>query len=894
MAALAPVFVVADITNSGTSSNTINAVNKFGVTWKLGAPEDISYTATGPGVTHLTPGTPPPGTRIITISLDNGATALARMLSGGSQIDDTLPMTASEQGASIGQALATTMVDRQTAQQIPLQAVFTGILGQVVANSGGLVTPGDVLPTFAGIGAVPIGATANQQAALAFTFVVDGAIATLPLDIDINRDSLLRIVQTVVQNLGAIVDPQQAQFVIDSGDYGVAGAAPRTVTLGHKGQGVTLTFSAPTDGSAPSQPVLRGSIMQPQTLQMCYAAAFKGGDTHHGLPDTGKITDIVTINHAINDATGDWRAGLPILAVYGDAYHGGVYYDPGDDTLHPWSQAMGVTCLAYSEANETLYAATDAGVYTHSADLLDTSPWQRLGGLVYRVLKVVAIPDVYCLVEEPKTTTRHVLKFNPAAQAGYGWDDWQAILSGDGIFDVAASVGYAGDPTAGLQTVLYTLSTAYPGKVGFHNVTTPANVDPQLAIPTIVVDGQTVQPVGIGLDGLDPLTPFSLTTPLVSAGVFVRTDSGSAALFFIDTSHNVLNTMANVGANLADAFGNPVMVNCVRRHHPGLLKWGYAGGPASNPSQVWTAPVAVLAGTSAGVFTCATAGVPWNWQYTGGQNNLGDVNVLKVASAPPRLWLFSQWRSPVYGIADRSYYKSYNGTINWDDALSQPLDAGPAFFDWYRGNAANYPGRTGLASGKYPDNTTAVVQYPDPNTGPYLVQRSLSGLGGFAYRMVAPSSAAPAGQQRNAEITQISTPALVPAVEASYLLLDAMARFLWYTSRAQEILQIESYATDTTDPLLSLRPTQLVQVNGTLEMFLADGTEIVFKTYSNAQYYVLEHTISFDAEQDPHTIRTSTKLGKLLLDDRSDPLKVSADRWYAVSRQQLYRSRSRH
>jgi hypothetical protein len=214
------------------------------------------------------------------------------------------------------------------------------------------------------------------------------------------------------------------------------------------------------------------------------------------------------------------------------------------------------------------------------------------------------------------------------------------------------------------------------------------------------------------------------------------------------------------------------------------------------------------------------------------------------------------------------------------DAFSAPLDAGPAYF-----------ALTQAATGLYPNNVSTSLTY-----GGYTVTRALNTLGEFVYAMVNPASAAPAGADRQAEITGISTPALVPEVPASQLLLDAMARFLAYTARPQLILDITSVFDDTADALRFLRPTHQVTVNGTISSLLigVSSTPITFVTYSGLVCYVLEHRIDYDASVDATSCTTQTKLGVLCLDDRTDPLKVTADLWYAVSRQSLYRTRGHH
>jgi hypothetical protein len=123
----------------------------------------------------------------------------------------------------------------------------------------------------------------------------------------------------------------------------------------------------------------------------------------------------------------------------------------------------------------------------------------------------------------------------------------------------------------------------------------------------------------------------------------------------------------------------------------------------------------------------------------------------------------------------------------------------------------------------------------------------------------------------------------------SNILLEAMARFLAYTEQPQTIITVNSLFDDTGDALRSLRPTQQVGVDGSIASMIlgVSDTPIVFVTVDGA-FFVLEHSIDFDASADPYTCHTTTKLGALLLDDRSDPAKVVSELWYRISRSALY------
>lgn len=923
MAQIDPVLVIVDIPPATPGNPAPNAtttivagiVKSFSIKWKLSSPEDMALVVNGADVNTLTPGRPPNGTRLIGISLDGGNTVECSMLSGGVQALLQYPAEASETGSanSIGACLGTTHVFRLTAQQVRLQDVFTGQRGSVrrvfdPAKPPGLITRNKVLPYFQGIQYTPVSPdNTTLQSYLAFSWIIDQAAAWLPLDIDVNRDTQLRITTAVAERLGSYIDPQQAQFVIDSGDWGLDSANPkkRTVMIAHKGTTPKLTFRDFLNENT-NQPILLGTQAQAQATQMCRSCSFKGGDTHHGLPGSGTLTDITTINVRLNDATGNYRSGLPVIAIYGDQYHGGVYYWPGDNTLHNWSQAMGVTTLWYDESISTIHAGTEAGVYRQTSDPLGTGtrPWPRVGGMAWKVLKVQSAPfglpgapsggaaTLFALVQVGPTSnaTTHILQENSNATPGYSYDGWESVYSTSNITDFTAMsvVDDAGHVTC----VLYCISPANAGYVTRHVVRDDTGiagtVDQRIDLWTDAERAANDGPVAIGLDPIVQFTtvsPDSQVAKALSLGTYVRTTVGSNRLFFFDG----IGTVPFLVPTMVDAYGIPVQVNHVICHGAGKMLW-------TLPTGVEYVNVLVIAFTSAGAFVSPTLR-NGPWQRTDDQSNIGDVNIKRGASAPPRPWAESattpaivppkRYRSPIYGIGDAAFYISEDGTVTWRDAFTEQLDAGPAFAALWKASPL-HPA--------YPGNNDTSITYPPGNQAGhdrYTLIRELDGLSQYQYTLVNPHSAAPAAAHRDAEITQISAPALVPEVPLSQLLVDAMVRFLDFTSQPQTIVEVVSTFSDTADPLRTLRPTHMANVDGTISEMVSglSPAPIVFVTYANESFYVLEHTIAFDADQDTTACTTTSKLGKLLLDDRSDPMKVSSDTFFAMSRLQLYRTK---
>lgn len=863
MGAIKPVLIV-----SGDVTGTVHGVNKLSLTRKLGGqPEDMSYTVVGLDALSLTPGRAPNGTRLVGFSLDGGTTIHARMLSGGAMIDTTIPARVSESGLSVGAALEDIPVPHQTAQQIRVADVFIGTKGTIQSASGGIIT-GTRLPGWNPIQNIHVG-DPRVSALLGFTWVIDPSIQQIPIDADINGDTLYQVTANVAQRLGAFVDPQRAQFVIDSGDCGVQRAASQTITMGNLGGGPGVHFTN-LDGAEPFHaPIMDGSQFQGQTLQVCQSASFKGGDTHHGLPPSGTIKDGITINNLGSDATGNYRSGMLVVAVYGDRNNGGVYFWPGDGALHPMSQAMGVSTLWYDESLSLIYAGTDAGVYQHSPDPDDTTPWRRLGSFSDKVIRVMSsLGRVYALVEFTQTGDRAVLMYagpgtglTPSKDLGFdGWVNLHA-MAGTTDFCVVTGVG-----TGATQNVLYTINSGSAGYVLRKNISAG--------------DSSKITPIGIGGDtptqvaiGLDPMITSGAGGGVLGGSqttinsLYVRTDSGSDGLYTLDIS----GTLKRSGSTLTDESGAPVMVNQVRQHLSGVM---------ANDSD--STPVKVLAATSNGIYGCSSPDGN-AWKRTNGQNNLGDLNITIVASAPPRVWLGSM-QTHVFGLTDRGIYTSRDACVTWLDALNEPLDKGPAFFALWK-----------KRYGVYPDNVATTMTVDNPNGGSFQFRRELDGLGNFYYITENLEALAPTQARRTKNISDLSAAAMVPEIPLSELLLFAEIRFLALTARPQEIITIESVVDDDADPLLRLMPTHQVTVAGNVAVQYVGidgtggaGTPLVYATISG-KYYVLEHTIDYDSDRDALAYYTTTRLGKICLEDRANDDAMFEDLFNEVNRQALYK-----
>lgn len=798
---------------------------RLSVAWHLGEPEDISYTVEGPAAVSMNAGQAP-GRAALPISFD-GTGIDATMLSTGTQLVYEQPGYVTETGKSTGTLLQTSaIIHRFTAQQISVSDAFTAAAGTIHTSDTHTIC-GGTLPDQAGIGVNAAG----------FTFVVDPSVAAAVLDVDVNEDNVLHATQIITERMGSYVDPQRTQFVIDSGALGPTGAP--SVRIGAMGSAPHLTFG--TD----SAPLLRASTAQAQTTDMCRSVTFRGGDAHHGMPTAGRITDLAT---HIN--------GMALIGVYGGTGVGGVYYWPGDGSLYPMTQAMGVNGIWYDPVG-TVYAATDVGVYSGSDNVLGTTAWPRLGAMGLKCARVQKYNgNIYALAEFVGTTERHVLLYTPGTRTGVGYNDWTQITSVPDLTDSAVMGDYC-----------YCILRNTPGSLWVHQLSTGATGAMAISSSGAIT----------GLDVVD--SGISGTS-----GIVVRTTEGSAGIWWIpSTTGTPAATRMNTDNSLVDDYGAPVLVNSIRYNPAGVLS-----------CSTGSAQSLLLAATSRGVFSCPPAGSGVdqgiaNWQRTDGQSSIGDFNAVYASAYQANSYrdpLSGATRvyQPIYAVADTAFYYSYNGSVNWIDAFSEPLDAGPFFYQHYR-VAGAWPALT---------DTQFSVSY---NGQSFTLYRLLAGTGQFVYQLINPSAPASVTQHRSAEISEISAPALMSDVIASRILVDAMARFLCYTTAPQIIQQIDSRfdVLDTSNPLRTLRPCMQVGVTGEpLEYLIAPGLEPYALGVMAGTFYVLDHTVQYDRDADPSTITTTTRLGALLLTDRQDPMKIVADLLYAVSRIQTYRSKARH
>jgi hypothetical protein len=810
---------------------TINGIEayKLSISWQLGEPEDISYSVYGPDAVRMNAGQLPPQYGLLPISLGDGRID-ARMLSNGPQMVYDQPGYVSETGKSIGYALQTSApIHRFSVQQVTLADCFNGAANALRVVPSNDPTDGEAVQTIAGgtlpdqygIARTPVGVNAGQNAALSFTYVLDAVVQQIPLDVDIWEDNLLHATQTITERLGSYVDAQRTQFYVDSGDTGPDGQ--QCVVLGRQGAS-SIIFDGET------VPILRMTTAQAQTTDMCASCSFVGGDSQHGFPGSGTIKDL---QYAAS-------AGVSLAAFYTQIDVGGVYFWRGDGAFYPCSQAMGVNGLAIDDGAGMVYAATDVGVYSKaSADVLfSQANFTRMGTMVLKCTKLqVDSGNVYALATLAGSSEQHVLLYDGVTNNNLGMNGWHAVCSIGGIVDFAVFGG-----------LVFVALHDLPGTIYWQSLS------------DATTQGRIVIGTGAVVVGLDAIVLDGVTLAL-----FVRTDQGSLQLFVVQIRvGQPYLVAANGDLSLEDPYWAPVQVNRVVGNYGTTLRCSSGEKPAL-----------YLAATAIGVFATGDPAGASGWYRTDGQSSIGDFDCTFIGVATPTTYGSAVYQE-VLAASDSAIYLSRNGTVNWIDVLSEPLDAGPYFWQYFWAQR-RLPAMTDLS---------IPVSY---GGGSYVLQRTLTGVGQWAFVLVNPNSQAPAGQYRSAEISELSTPAMMSDVTASQILVEAMARFLAYTGRPQVVVEVTSVLFDLDSPLRSLRPCMAASVTGTAADYtiLPGGAPYVLGQIQG-DFYVLSHQITYDRDSDPNAITTTTRLGSLLLNDRTDPLTVTADLWYAMSRNQRY------
>ena len=339
------------------------------------------------------------------LSMDGGATVDCRFVIHTAQriLDHTGPKIVLDQDCLFGM-YGVTAVDRVT---------FVGSTAQIILNA----PPGTVVPPVGNIGTnktvayvkglyqiVPgLGAWGPGQLRLKMSATVDPILASQPLSVDINSDTIARATATIAARLAGVWLASDAAPIGSRGHFtAFTGDGARnptgigmTVHVGYVGTAIKTTFLGDVSYPLPDYRATSifpstGMTVEPDLAQLYAQASFIGGRTNVGLGDKTKISSAVCINTAGGGTA--WDASLCVVGTTA-----GVYYYTGFEYFVPWSQPMVVNGLAYSASTRTVYAATDSGVFYATGSppapkvklgkdnrltvAYPVTTWQRLGGV---------------------------------------------------------------------------------------------------------------------------------------------------------------------------------------------------------------------------------------------------------------------------------------------------------------------------------------------------------------------------------------------------------------------------------------------------------------------------------------------------------------------------------
>lgn len=777
-------FDVATADELGATSS----IERLHTVHALNAQGTVGYEVYADGVDLIRDS--PPGTTLLRISFDGGRSTHARMI-----VQRPLATYAqdrphlSEEGNDTSDGLTVTVIDRLAVTQAPLNDILTAAEGDIRVYVGdALLPPGAGTPTLPdqkGIFSYHIADGMNWSGDTELQFSAGYNLGTglfgfggdqALLDIVINRDTIMSALIQLCKRLGGATDPEQANYIIDSGDFAPGGAGPRSVVVGYKGQIPFLHFDGLTV-DAPYPVLPGGTQQQPRNNVLWAGANFLGGPSNHGKPDGGTITDLIVLNKGRSPNSTAWDTCLPVVAIYASKGIGGVFAWWGDGVLHPMSQAMGVHALWSDEVGNIVFACTDAGLYTQIAKPQSTQTWQRIGnfsGICTRVQKD-ANGYIWLLAKGNPAGNNGVLVYPALSGPGdTGLGGWQWVWHNDQILDFNSVLG-----------VLYLLQSDNPRVLTRKDTAGGKGT-------TITVSGN---------NAATKLDPHILNG--VARGTFVLTAAGSAGCYYINLTDSF---MVNNGSGLTDASGGPgspgapVMVNSVTSTAAGSINGNGVG---------------LLAWTNKGMYE--SIGVAKPWRRTDGQSGLTDVN-LTIGGAGPAQTVLGRRQNRIYASTGDTLYVSYNGSLHWVDEFAEILDKGPAWFAM----AAN--GDTP------PDNSVDHVGN---------ISRDLDGVGHFTYTTHNFASQAPFGAVKYDEISEIAADSFTKIITASGLLVLEEKRWLAISSTALDDVTVESWTDGGDSLLLQLMPGHMVLLTADVQLCIVGIGTTTYIHYDAAPLWVL-------------------------------------------------------
>lgn len=739
----------------------------------------------------------------------------------------------------------------------------------------------------------------NAVNRVAFQPVVDPVIDNLGLaGMDMNSDYIDKASQTFVNRVCGYFIPgdyapytSRGHFLSDSGDlpyslyttqyladpgsYGTpnlqgTAATDRTITFGFVGKFPYLTFdfeNIEADSHNANVPIISDITLKPTMDSLYRQASFVGGTSDTNLPIGANVIKGVTTNWQHAASATDWWNSLICYAISGTAIGnsggaGGVYFDPHDGFLHLVGAAVvGVNDLAYDFTTNTLYAATDYGVFSHSADhatIDDNQPWAQVGSLRMQCKKIICLTGgvLLVLVKGSGSTFDGIYTFGAGSGSGtstnLGYGGWNRAVQSSDILDFACT---------SISDIYYVTNnqSAYVS----HN-----------GVKFITPDGSAIT----ALNTINGGTAVSL--------VAVLTAAGSAGLYGILPGANAMASIVSGG--FVDYTGTPVLVSQVVAVPGGMTSINNV------PS------VCLLAATSAGVFWCnsATGGL---WGPVSEQSGVADASLLWVCTGVTCTVLGRPMVRMSFGDTG-TLFVSNSGGVYALDLLQASLDGGPAWMALARicnaalggGNSFvdNTVGYLGVLAGFTPDGGVSIAGLPIPATNAlalpinWTIERRLTELNDFTYRMVNYGFTGPNAGIMFGSLTEIQSNALVGSITASQQLYLIMFRFLGQSQYPTTTIEVKSAFSDTDSLLLTCRPLMMVNLNyvGTV-INAAKNMTTHYAEFVNQGFYVQTYRMTGDTN--PNVLVEAT-ISNVLNQQKPDPTQMQRDLSYSIKNIQRF------
>ena len=751
------------------------------------------------------------------------------------------------EGENLGAGYGLVGIDRVAFTDQTLPVALLAPAGTVPTGTG-VISAQPTNPTRRGILDVIPGANPVFR----FTGSVHPAIARVRVTVDVNSDRALRALRQVMSRVAGAVIPgdtaplgERSTFYIDTSDasLNIAGVT-QSIACGYASAAPFLTIDPASTDEATGLVPQRAIPVKVSIKDLVAQTSYQGGASDHGIPQGSTVTRMRCINPDHDQTAINWDASLLLVSYRTPTGGGGLAFYPHDELLHPFTQDLAVNDFAYDKPRNRLAIATEKGVLTKSANVLDKTQAAVLGGLRLKIAKV--------------------------------WTDGATVLAwadgnsgpGDGIYQAPPVAGDAAGATDGyagwscLQRGSYAAVDGTAAHLYFVDKNTPHTV----RRTSLDLAGAPT----IGIDTPDGSAVTSLTYVPETSRLYVCTETGALGLCtLVDGGTQLL--CANPDSSLVDASRTPLQVTGVTPFFDGS-------------ETIDDRPVALFAHTDQGEWWSDRV-QGGNWKTACGQNGLNNTPITMVA-AGRRVTSLTVTQHRMYFSDGSEIWASYDGGESVEALRAKQLTTLPFVTELARQvNGGTYPDNNVAALGNVApgadlggSGTALAIPASNPHAlaAGDIYARRRSEIGGYTARIYRTTTFVPWKSIDFGSLPDIGTTSLVGTLEASALLAYAEYRGLVQASRPRITTRVSGTFRTPTAKARRLRPTHMVALN-----FGLAGT-----TYDHLQLFVQKRRLSLgiggavniDMDLSNHLIPplTSQELNSDLLFTGSKALRLAA------------------